>query len=99
MLVDTVETETYPDKLPFKNGVLALVGGMFSSGDDAKKYTCAVSTGFKFDDTKFVEDSREMEELMNIINDIQPLTDENKKNRELYEKTLASCLCGATKGG
>ncbi|AAB96514.1 NTPase [Vaccinia virus] len=98
MLIDSVETDTYPDKLPFKNGVLDLVDGMFYSGDDAKKYTCTVSTGFKFDDTKFVEDSPEMEELMNIINDIQPLTDENKKNRELYEKTLSSCLCGATKG-
>lgn len=38
-----------------------------------------------------------MKDLNNIINDIQPLTEENKENRELYERTLSSCLCGSTK--
>ncbi|AEN03679.1 NTPase [Yokapox virus] len=97
MLVDSIETDSYPDKLPFKNGVLDLVNGEFYTGEDAKKYICTTSTGFNFDKDKFVEESDEMQELIKVINDIQPLTDENKKNRELYEKTLSSCLCGSTK--
>nr|WGO62710.1 NTPase [Wadden Sea poxvirus] len=97
MLVDTTETDTYPNILPFKNGVLDICTGIFYSGTDAKKFICTVSTGYKFDCDKFVDESVEMKELENIINNIQPLTIENNNNRELYEKTLSSCLYGFTK--
>lgn len=63
-----------------------------------KKFICTVSTGFNLDIEQYLnEDSQEMKDLNNIINDIQPLTEENKENRELYERTLSSCLCGSTK--
>ncbi|UVI62276.1 SPPV_083 [Sheeppox virus] len=98
MLVDTIETDTYPFMLPFKNGVLDICSGKFYKGAESKKFICTVSTGFNLDIEKYLnEDSQEMKDLNNIINDIQPLTEENKENRELYERTLSSCLCGSTK--
>ncbi|QHR82622.1 DNA-independent NTPase [Brazilian porcupinepox virus 1] len=98
MLVDTVETDNFPHMLPFNNGALDLTTGIFYTGKESKDYICTVSTGFNFEVDKFENDtSNEMLELQNIINDIQPLTIENMKNRELYERTLSSCLHGSTK--
>ncbi|ABI99247.1 NTPase [Deerpox virus W-848-83] len=98
MLVDNIETDTYPCMLPFKNGILDISTGKFYTGPESKKFVCTVSTGFNLDVNIFSdENSKEMKELEKILNDIQPLTEENKKNRELYERTLASCLCGSTK--
>ncbi|ABQ43558.1 NTPase [Tanapox virus] len=98
MLVDTVETDTYPHILPFKNGVLDITSGKFYHGEESKKFICTASTDFNFEMDKFLNDtSIEMKELECIIDDIQPKTCENLKNRELYERTLSSCLCGSTK--
>ncbi|AAF17964.1 gp080R [Rabbit fibroma virus] len=98
MLVDVTETDVYPCILPFKNGVLDISNGTFYSGHESKDFICTVSTGFNLNMEKFLDDdSEEMKELVSIINDIQPLTEENKQNRELYERTLSSCLCGTTK--
>ncbi|ADK63720.1 m80R [Myxoma virus] len=98
MLVDVTETDVHPCILPFRNGVLDISNGTFYTGHDSKDFICTVSTGFNLNMEKFLDnDSEEMKELVSIINDIQPLTEENKQNRELYERTLASCLCGTTK--
>ncbi|QHG62642.1 NTpase [Cetacean poxvirus 1] len=94
MLVDKKETDIYPDKLPFNNGILDLSNNSFKLGNDAKKYICTISTGFNYMEK---DDSSKMKELEQIINDIQPDTSENKENRILYEKVLSSCLCGITK--
>ncbi len=96
MLIDAVETDTHPEILPFNNGVMNVETGEFYSGNEAKKYICTVSTGYTHHDLDDL-DSSVMNELENIINDIQPQTSENAKNRELYERILSSCLCGTTK--
>ncbi|QQG31570.1 NTPase, DNA primase [Swinepox virus] len=98
MLVDNIETDTYPNMLPFKNGILNISTGEFYTGVESKDFICTVSTGFELDMEKFSDtESTEMKELETILNDIQPLTDENRCNRELFEKILSSCLHGSTK--
>ncbi|ADT91113.1 DNA-independent NTPase [Cotia virus SPAn232] len=98
MLIDTVETDNFPHILPFNNGVLDLTSNIFYYGKEAKDYICTISTGYNFDAKIFYDDlTNEINELEKIINDIQPQTEENKINRELYERTLSSCLHGSTK--
>ncbi|QRY18905.1 ORF-35 [Teiidae poxvirus 1] len=93
MLIDPIDTDTYPDKLQFLNGVYDMRESIFYQGDDAKKFICTVSTGYNYEDT--VTDN--IDELMSILDDIQPKTKENCDNRELYEQILSSCLAGTTK--
>uniref|UniRef100_A0AAU7E286 NTPase protein n=1 Tax=Rousettus bat poxvirus TaxID=3141933 RepID=A0AAU7E286_9POXV len=99
LLIDPVETDIFPEKLPFSNGVLDISDGTFSTGIDAKDFMCTVSTGYKLDENLHARDAVEdaRRELEAIIDDIQPRTEENAENRALYEKVLSSCLCGTTK--
>nr|AWM97832.1 DNA-dependent NTPase [Baiomys poxvirus] len=96
MLLDSVETDNHIDKLPFTNGVFDLNNDVFYSGNEAKEFTCTLSTNYSLSMDRLF-DSPEMGELERIIDDIQPRTSENMINRELYEATLSSCLCGTTK--
>ncbi|QGN68089.1 NTPase [Equine molluscum contagiosum-like virus] len=99
MLVDAVETDVFPEKLPFANGVLDVADGSFHTGAEAKDFMCTVSTGYRLapapPDPAALEPA--LAELERILDDIQPRTPENAQNRALYEQVLASCLCGATK--
>lgn len=99
MLIDPVETDIFPEKLPFNNGVLDISDGTFSTGIDAKDFMCTVSTGYRLDEDAHAREAvaAERKELEAIIDDIQPRTEENAENRALYEKVLSSCLCGTTK--
>ncbi|ANS71170.1 ntpase, DNA primase [Pteropox virus] len=100
MIVDTVETDLYFDKLPFNNGVLDIATNKFYTGEQAKPFMCTVSTGYNFkeDVIKCTDQVKEVQkELYSIIDDIQPKTAENLENREIYERVLSSCLCGMTK--
>ncbi|AWU47126.1 NTPase [Sea otter poxvirus] len=99
MLVESIDTDYYPDKLPFNNGVLDLSNDKFCVGDEAKKFMCTVSTGYNIcndnRDKLLLQDK--ISELYKILDDIQPKTSENAQNRELFERVLSSCLCGITK--
>ncbi|ASK51288.1 NTPase, DNA primase [Eptesipox virus] len=98
MLIEPIETDINPTMLQFKNGVLNIETGEFYTGQNAKEYICTVSTGYNFNSNIFGnEESDEYKELTKVINDIQPQTKENASNRELYERTLSSCLYGSTK--
>ncbi|ALA62409.1 DNA replication NTPase [Turkeypox virus] len=95
MLIDAIETDIYPEKLQFLNGVYDINNSIFYQGNEAKEFICTVSTGYKYDPN--LSDDVIVKELMSIIDDIQPKTAENSKNRELYEQILSSCLMGTTK--
>nr|WIK87384.1 NTPase [Oriental turtle dovepox virus] len=95
MLIDAIETDTYPEKLQFLNGVYDIKDSIFYQGNEAKKFVCTVSTGYKYEEDINVDDITT--ELMSILDDIQPKTKENFENRELYEQILSSCLMGTTK--
>lgn len=43
MLVDTIETDTYPFMLPFKNGVLDICSGKFYKGQNQKIYLYCIN--------------------------------------------------------
>ncbi|ATI21192.1 NTPase DNA primase [Eastern grey kangaroopox virus] len=101
MLVDPVETDIFPEKLQFLDGVYDIADSEFYSGLEAKDFMCTVSTGYRAAPGRDA-DAAEMEaaaeaELAGILDDIQPRTAENADNRELYEQVLSSCLCGTTK--
>ncbi|QZW33379.1 MPPV-088 NTPase [Magpiepox virus 2] len=95
MLIDPIETDIYPEKLQFTNGVYDIKDSVFYQGNDAKNFVCTVSTGYKYEDKEDINDV--IEELSKILDDIQPKTKENSENRELYEQILSSCLMGTTK--
>nr|QIM40824.1 NTPase [Poxviridae sp.] len=99
MLVDAVETDFYYDKIPFTNGVLDLNSDILFTGNEAKQFMCTASTGYDLKEENkkpsIIKDALSM--LYSIIDDIQPKTAENAKNRELYERVLSSSLCGTTK--
>ncbi|DBA37890.1 TPA_asm: MC094R [Molluscum contagiosum virus] len=99
MLVDAVETDVFPEKLPFADGVLDIADGSFHTGADAKDFMCTVSTGYRLERDARARDALApaRAELERVLDDIQPRSPGNAENRALYEKVLASCLCGATK--
>jgi hypothetical protein len=75
--------------IPFNNGIYNISTGNFISGLSAKKYMLYETIDRDYNE---IETDEIKKELYNIIDMIQPDVEENKENKNRFEKCLASTI-------
>lgn len=94
-----IRVDSIPYVLYFQNGCYNILKDEFYEGPSAKEYIGSVNTGYMYKSAWDTDEDIQnaMKDIDLIIDQIQPPTEENKEERELYEIILGSCLYGSHK--